>query len=302
MLKSPIIARFVLMLIAAYTRHFPIRKGKGLIVNTMLAIKMPDMSIITRSEDGRFFEFNPHTRQAYQIYYWGTREPDETALVRKLLRDGDKVIDVGANIGWYSSLMSSIVGQQGLVIAIEPVPTTFGMLQRTVALNQHSHNTLLINNACSDHTGFEKLYEFPSLHPGLSSSKPIGEVKSVEHMIPAVSLDAIIEEKGLSTIHFVKIDVEGAELNVLKGTRKSITSEIVQSMMIEANEERCAAFGYSFTECNELISSWNSKFAFFRIKDGGRLDRMKHMADFVHGDNLLIVLEGSEIWNRTAER
>jgi FkbM family methyltransferase len=300
MVRFRIIPRLLLKLVAAYTRYFPFRKGKGLIVDIMLSIKMPDMSIITKSEDGRLFEFNPHTRHAYQIFFWGTREPNETALVRDIVRAGDSVIDVGANIGWYTSLMSSIVGRRGVVIAIEPVPASFSMLQRTITLNEHLDNTLLMNRACSDHLGFEKLYEFPSLHPGLSSSRPIGELESEEHVIPAVSLDAIIEDRELSTVHFVKIDVEGAELSVIKGSRNAITSGIIQSLMIEANEERSAAFGYSFVQCNELILSLNPEYIFFIIKNNGQLDKMKHVADFANGDNLFIVLKGSEIWNRIA--
>jgi FkbM family methyltransferase len=299
MLKSPQIAKLVLMLIAAYIRYFPFNRGKYRIINKVLNIEMPDMYVITKSKDGRFFEFNPRTRHGYQIYFWGTREPSETALVKHLICEGDKVIDIGANIGWYTSMLSKLVGQHGQVIAIEPMPSTFNMLQRTITLNEQEGNTLLLNKACSDHAGFERLYEFPRLHPGLSSGKPMEGVEYVEYNVPAVSLDAIIIEDNLPTVHFLKIDVEGGELNVLKGGRQSIIDGKIQSMMIEANEERCSAFGYAFVECIELITGWNSNFAFFRVTNTPKkLDRMKHTADFTHGDNLFIVLEGSEIWNR----
>jgi hypothetical protein len=98
---------------------------------------------------------------------------------------------------------------------------------------------------------------------------------------------------------FVKIDVEGGELGVVRGAIKSLTNSKIESLMIEANKDRCLAFGYQFEDCIEFIESCDFRFNYYRIlKDRLGLQKMNHRSDYIDGDNILILHEESEMMQR----
>src|SRR5262249_684607 len=76
------------------------------------------------------------------IYYWGCWEPDESWVIRALLRPGDVFVDVGANVGYFSPLAARAVGPLGRVIAFEPTPPTLEELRHNVALNDLQNVTV----------------------------------------------------------------------------------------------------------------------------------------------------------------
>jgi FkbM family methyltransferase len=158
-----------------------------------------------------------------RIHYWRqmktgafvTSEP-EYDILHSLIVPGDWVIDVGANVGHYTKRLSDLVGQEGRVIAFEPVPQTFSMLSSNVQYFRHS-NTTLLNVALSNKCAVVNM-EIPSFDTGLKnfygarltagdSSFPVVQVMT----IPLDSLEIPIR------IALVKIDVEGHELLALGG-------------------------------------------------------------------------------------
>jgi FkbM family methyltransferase len=291
--------RVLLIMTAAYVRFFPFKRGKIKIINWVCRMSSPNTSIITKSNDGRYFEFLPYSRQAYQIFFWGTREKCETEFVSRVLRRGDNAIDIGANIGWYTTLISQNIGPNGRALAIEPVPNTFTGLKKSLELNQSPNNYVLLNIACSDKVGDEIIFEFPGLHPGLSSGRTYEGSHSIQHKVKTETLDNLIEEFDFQKVHLVKIDVEGGELAVLRGGVKSLAASKIEALMIEANQERCLAFGYEFEECINLIQNCNNRFSFYKImKENVGLQKMKNRSDFNNGDNIFAVLEESEMRTR----
>jgi len=251
-------------------------------------------SCITRSNDGRLFEFDSKSGLNLEIYFYGVREPEETALMRRVIGEGDTVLDVGANAGWYTSLFAKQIGKLGRVYAIEPVPDTFKALRRTIELNHCTENVFLFNKLCGENEEQGVIFQFPDLHPGLSSSRPIGDEKTVEHRIGTLTIDDLITREKIKSIAMLKIDVEGAELQVLRGAQKSLRAGIIKGMLIEVNEERAAAFGYNFGECIDLINKANDfQFVNTRMQAGSK-DVSGGKIIYKNGDNLLIVLNGSE--------
>jgi FkbM family methyltransferase len=289
----------ILRLTAAYVRYFPLMKGKKRIIAMVFKMNFPNISIITKSNDGRYFEFNPRSMQAFQIFFWGTREKYETEIISSILRTGDKAIDIGANIGWYTTLMSKYVGLNGKVIAIEPVPSTFIGLKKSLELNHNLNNVIFLNLACSDHVGKEIIHEFPSMHPGLSSGRTYDGIPKIEHQVPADTIDRLIDIYGFTKVHLVKIDVEGSELAVLRGAVNSLSNSMIEALMIEANQERCLAFGYQFEECVKFIQECDYRYIFYRIqKREAAIRKMHDISDYKSGDNILVLLKESEIWKR----
>lgn len=288
------ISSAVYKLTSSYTRNFPLRKGKGRIMKMILKSPLKPYSCITESNDGRLFEFDSRSGLNLEIFFYGVREPEETALMRKVIGEGDTVLDVGANAGWYTTLFSKQIGDSGKVYAIEPVPDTFKALKRTVEINHCTENVLLFNKLCGENEEPGTIFQFPDLHPGLSSARPIGNEKTVEHRIDTITIDNLVARENIKSVAMLKIDVEGAELQVLRGALKSLRAGIIKGMLLEVNEERATAFGYDFGECLDLIIRANdfqfvntSSLVESRTASSGKMN-------YKNGDNLLIVLNGSE--------
>ncbi|MDG6981259.1 MAG: hypothetical protein JRN51_09155, partial [Nitrososphaerota archaeon] len=79
----------------------------------------------------------------------GSYEPDETRLFERVLKRGNTVVDVGANVGWFTLLSASLVGKEGRVLGLEPEPRTFSYLSRSVVRNGFT-NAVLLNRVASD--------------------------------------------------------------------------------------------------------------------------------------------------------
>ena len=84
-------------------------------------------------------------------------EPLETEFVKKEVKKGNVVLDIGANIGYYTLIFAKLVGENGKVFAFEPDPTNFALLKKNVEMNGYK-NVVLVQRAVSNKTGKLKLY------------------------------------------------------------------------------------------------------------------------------------------------
>ena len=144
----------------------------------------------------------------------GTYERDRQQRMLEVLKPGECFLDIGANVGFYSLLASRIVGAQGQVHAFEPFPRNVSYLKQHVELNR-LQNVTIYPVALSD--GPDRTMNFAtSINP--SSGHLQGE-RSDENSIPVrvTSLDTLWSQKEFPCPSVIKIDVEGAEFNVLQG-------------------------------------------------------------------------------------
>jgi len=147
------------------------------------------------------------------IYFFGNWEPNISAWIEATLRPGDGFVDVGANIGHYSLLASRLVGDTGSVVAIEAAPSIHAWLDRHIALNG-CRNVRTVAVAAAGERGVVKLY---AGNPG-----NIGKTSTIARTgtcmdVPALPLAEILQESECARARIIKIDVEGAELQVLHG-------------------------------------------------------------------------------------
>ena len=279
--------------VSFFTRNFPINKGKGRLVDWVLNSDFDRYTCVTKANDGRLFPFDSHTRHNFQIFFFGEREKHETKIVNSLVAKGDTVFDIGANVGWYTTLISNLIGQSGKIYAFEPIPQNFKNLTKALELNNCADNVILFNNLCGEKVGVGSIYEFPNLHPGLCSAKPIVNQKKIEHKIKIVVLDEVIKKFEIERIDFIKIDVEGAELEVLKGCITALKNKLINSIMIEVNEERSSAFGYSFQSVFDLIYT-SAPYEVYKINSYiPHLRKLQTTSDFYTGDNLFFLRKES---------
>jgi len=146
----------------------------------------------------------------------GTYEPGNVRVIQNHVRPGDRCMDVGANVGAMTLAMAQAAGMSGRVYAFEPGPPFFERLTRNVKLNPAYMNVIRCENlGVSDATGTLRWAEDPS-DLGRGNG---GVVESGGVEVPVVTLDAYAAEHVDGRVAFVKVDVEGWELHVLRGAR-----------------------------------------------------------------------------------
>jgi FkbM family methyltransferase len=151
---------------------------------------------------------------------------------------GDFVIDVGSHIGHYTLIAAKLVGPKGKVIAIEADPKNFEILNKNIELNKLNDNVITINYAASSKEEKIKLFT-PEKDAGqtifntIISNRVNPNEKFIE--VNANTLDNLLQENEISVneVNWIKIDVEGAELEVLKGAHNILSKSKDISLLIE---------------------------------------------------------------------
>ncbi|MFH1656592.1 MAG: FkbM family methyltransferase [Candidatus Nealsonbacteria bacterium] len=152
-------------------------------------------------------------------------EKTTTNLFKKIVKKGNVVVDLGANIGYFTLLAAKLVGPSGKVYAFEPEPKNFNYLKDNIKINNYNH-VFLNQKAVSDKQGITKLFicSYDTGHHTINQNKGIEvyssgreiQEKSIE--IETIILDDFLRDKT-NKVDILKIDVEGAELLAVKGMK-----------------------------------------------------------------------------------
>ena len=213
-------------------------------------------------------------------------EPIETEIVKTHVEKNNIVVDIGANIGYYTLLMAL---NQAKVFSYEPEPKNFKLLQKNVNLNNFSSNVKLYNKAVSNYNGFSKLFlakGAPGMHT-LSNNrfdsnsidvnlinrrlgttpflefinkveqkirKPIVIAAAMQDMSNVANIVVEVTKLNLDKIDFAKIDVEGHELHVLEGMKILPTK-----ILIEFNPLFLQDFGKNYNDFFHFIEKFTIK-------------------------------------------
>lgn len=157
-------------------------------------------------------------------YLLGTSMPEEQETLKSLLKEGSVFYDLGANIGFYSTLAAHLVGPKGQVYAFEPFPSSAAAARLNAELNGFTQVSV-IEAAVSDKAGTAAftLGEASRNHKLSSGTSldPAPETGASFH-VPCLRLDSYIEEMHLRLPDVVMIDIEGAEVNALNGLADTI--------------------------------------------------------------------------------
>jgi FkbM family methyltransferase len=201
----------------AYMRYAPVSAGKPLLWSRLIDpyFAWQHRSFVARTVFGMKIRGDAADIIGQYIYYFGLWEPDITAWVTRRLAPGDVFLDVGANIGYYSLLASRLVGPRGSVVAVEASPATFRALSDNIAMNGVV-NVRPVNVAASDRPGRLKLYRGHEHNTGLATVVE-GHGFELEAEVPAAPLNSILTAGEMRRLRLAKIDVEGAEAQVVAG-------------------------------------------------------------------------------------
>ncbi|GGC80177.1 FkbM family methyltransferase [Undibacterium terreum] len=150
----------------------------------------------------------------------GTYEPNVTKVMREALKPGMNVLDIGANIGYYSVIAASLVGQAGIVYAVEPNSSNVKLIELSKRENGFQH-IKIINSAAGEEFGMLSLNS--SYSNGTTSALPDSQHSLLNSVIvPCVTLDGIIPVD--CRIDVIKIDVEGFEYPAMRGAQRILST------------------------------------------------------------------------------
>ena len=185
-------------------------------------------------------------------------------------KQGDIVVDVGAHMGKYTIIASKRVGTNGKVIAIEAHPGNYEMLNRNIELNGLTNVTTLNYAVYSKETKI-KLYmpgekSNHTIYNTLISTRATDEEKFVE--VNADTLDDLLQKNGIShaDVNWIKIDVEGAELEVLKGATEILSNSKDTCLLIEVHNPYDTNH---YKQIIDFLKHYNFKIQFEKIYESG---------------------------------
>jgi len=183
------------------------------ILNKYLVVKM-------RTDD-YFFLVNTKDSWSKNPITWGRVETPEDKFIKKIIKKGDTVFDVGAHWGGFTVLFGKLVGETGKVYSFEPSSTNFKYLKKNICINNLKDTVSIYKYAVGNDERFIKLAIAKSSSGHNSIVRNDISVEKYEE-VKSISLDNFVIEKCIKKIDLLKIDVEGYELEVLKGFEKTL--------------------------------------------------------------------------------
>jgi FkbM family methyltransferase len=160
----------------------------------------------------------------YSWFYPEIYEADKTDFIQQHCSAGDTVIDIGAHLGIFSFFLAKQVGGTGKVYSFEPAKKTFDALTKTLRYNNLTGMVEARQQAVSDSSGELTFYIYNNA--GISNANSISSHNTVgkacKTTVSKISLDDLMATENIDTLTLIKIDAEGAELDILKGAEKLI--------------------------------------------------------------------------------
>ena len=196
---------------------------------------------------------------------------EEDIIERFHPKEGDTVIDIGAHMGRYTITSSKYVGPNGKVIAVEAHPYNFKMLERNISLNRLANVTAI---RCALYSKREKVKLYLpdekqgyTMHHSVMSNYLITKYnEKIEQYyieVQAYALDELLSNTGVNQVNWIKIDVEGAEYEVLKGAKAILAASKPISILVEIHGTD------TYGPTMKLLESNNFQIEFEKTYDNG---------------------------------
>lgn len=203
-------------LVRGYLRRCPITEGKSLILNLTKNWIIPEDPIVIFETKYPFrLKVNLANSEHQYLYFYSTHDERYVATkLPKIIKRGDICWDIGANIGFYTCLLASQVDNTGAVVAFEPAARTCDYLHENVSLNQFL-NVTVVNKGLGNKAEQRNLYYSEAALTEGTASLKYAEGRATSERVTLDTIDNLIEE--LPIPNFIKIDVEGYQLEVLQG-------------------------------------------------------------------------------------
>jgi FkbM family methyltransferase len=206
-------------------------------------------------------------------------ENAERCFVERFLQPGMTVLDIGAHHGFYTLLASKRVGPLGKTISFEPSPRERKALRLHLLLNR-CRNVAVEELALGDEDTEADLYVVEDFGSGCNSLRPPDVPVGTSNLRVRVSrLDSWLAKRAVGRVDFIKLDVEGAELGVLKGASQLLQRWPRPVILAEVQDVRTRPWGYRAKDIIDHLA--NRGYKWFGLSDGGYVkDLDMHANDF----------------------
>lgn len=164
----------------------------------------------------KLYSYNFNLYKYLYFMYKNVSEKNEINFIKKNVKSGLRIIDIGANVGFYTTLFSGLVGKYGIVYAFEPEKNNFRNLK---TLCNKRKNIILNNSAAGDKNGKIRLYVSDTLNVDHCTFDNNKDRKS--SLVKCLSIDKYL--KRGEKVDLVKIDTQGFEYNILMGMKKTLS-------------------------------------------------------------------------------
>jgi len=227
---------------------------------------------------------------------WEGFESDECEFVRKFVKPGMNVLDIGANQGFYTVLLSKLVGEQGHVLAFEPSGRERNLLQSHLRFN-HCRNVRIYDVALGETRGGATLYVVNGLDSGCNSLRPPDTTSPTSPVkVDLYRLDDLLETAGHTRVDFIKMDVEGAEWGILKGAEKVLTRAPRPIILSEVLDQRTRPWGYAAKQILDHLIKRN--FTWFRVNSDGTVQLLDVLQQEFDGNFVAVPQESAEVFRK----
>lgn len=233
--RAPLLLRFLWVLvwpIRAYVRCAPFRRGTGRLVG-LLDPLLPNMptGFVAELPDGSRVALFYREAIGRSARLFGDFEGAEARRLCAHAQSGTTAIDVGANVGIFTIPLAAAVGESGLVVAFEPDPDNAGRLASNIERNGLS-NVRIVQAAAGDSESTIELRLAPD--PAFHSTMDSREFKGEQQVsIVQTQIDVVWQQEGRPAVSAMKIDVEGAEISVLRGCER-VLGTCRPALLVEA--------------------------------------------------------------------
>jgi len=219
----------------------------------------------------------------WKIFSEGTYEAVTGNIIRMSLNPGDTALDIGANIGVHTLRMAESVGRNGRVIACEPLPHLQEKLNQNIKLNCFESWVSIIPKAISDTNGTTQMTGDPNAFNQGTARMDAHEGFEV----PVITGDSLLHQLGIKSLNLIKIDVEGFEMNVIRGLKESIAL-YQPRIILEYDADYWEKCNSSWAELSEFLMSL--KYKFYRIEDH-LLTEIENTPDFTSGNIFCLTVQ-----------
>lgn len=227
----------------------------------------------------------------------GELERGTRILIQKYLRPGNVFIDVGANVGMHTLAAARAMQGQGKIIAFEPFEPTMRMLEKSIWMNGFSSMTEIHQAAVSNAAGRQQLFiGATSGHHSLFALEPSPNNAQGPVEVPLVRLDSVIAAG--QRIDLMKIDAEGAELEVIEGAVSLIADNPEIALIVEFGPSHLRRTGRT---PSQWLDSFNQLGLYYRVinNESGALEKWSLDAlEQVESVNLFFARPESPAWER----
>ena len=248
------------------------------------------MNNCQRDEPSHLRMLSFYMRIRWKLFCWAINQglwvPDALNILLASIKREDNFLDIGANVGWISSTAGFILSGKGKVYGFEPSPSVFKFLKNRMTSLKHD-NVTIYNFALGREDSAGILHEFSENFGGASSLRSGAWEGHAEDAVSEVTikhLDSFLEDEAIKNIALVKMDVQGAELDVLDGAHSLLNGEYPPILYVEV--EACALKAFDHSREDLLSSIYQNGYEVYCWRYSGleRIESARDLSDSGHDD------------------